>query len=227
MTAAQSEPGGSVSDAPPVATVLGVEVPTDDPEELRYLILRPLTDRYASEHGIEVSERDVEDYLAGMARLAEKGREERRARREKIAQQLEMPSLTATERDAFAKELATLNQLDRDLSDISGANPPEAEEEREARRSIAAAFIRQWKINKALYEQYGGRIIFQQGGPEPLDAYRRFLEERQARGDFEIREKDLEDGFWHYYRTDTLHSFYAADSAEEKQAFATPWWLTE
>ena len=97
-------------------------------------------------------------------------------------------------------------------------------EDAAARREIAAAFVLQWKVNKALYEKYGGRIIFQQAGPEPLDAYRRFLEEAQARGDFEIVDKGLEEGFWKYFRDDSIHSFFEPGSAEEAKVFATPPW---
>ena len=46
------------------------------------------------------------------------------------------------------------------------------------RRDTARAMIRQWKLNSAVYRRYGGRIIHQQLGPEPLDAYRKYLEER-------------------------------------------------
>ena len=89
---------------------------------------------------------------------------------------------------------------------------------------MAAAFIRQWKINRALYQQYGGRIIFQQGGPEPLDAYRKFLEEQRAHGDFVIVNKELERAFWRYYLNDAMHTFYPAGSKDEAQAFETPPW---
>ena len=69
------------------------------------------------------------------------------------------------------------------------------EEEREQltamRRSMGAALIRRWKINKSLYGTYGGRIIYQQFGPEPLDAYRQYLEERSAAGDFSIVEPGM------------------------------------
>ena len=124
---------------------------------------------------------------------------------------------------ALAAELEALDQLAAGLDEPAG----DAGEEREAREQIASAFIRQWKINRALYRQYGGRIIFQQGGPEPLDAYRAFLEEQQEKGAFRIADKALEAEFWKYYRTDSLHSFYPAGSRQEAQAFETPWWLTE
>ena len=100
-------------------------------------------------------------------------------------------------------------------------------EDKAARQEIATAFIMQWKINRALYEQYGGRIIFQQGGPEPLDAYRKFLEENAARGDVQIVDKDLEAGFWRYYRDESIHDFVKPGSAEEAKAFAAPPWLVD
>lgn len=83
------------------------------------------------------------------------------------------------------------------------------------------------KLNRALYQDYGGRIIFQQGGPEPLDAYRRFLEERQRQGAFAVLNPELEDAFWRYYRNDSIHSFFPPGSEQEAEAFRTPWWLSD
>jgi hypothetical protein len=62
----------------------------------------------------------------------------------------------------------------------------------------------------------------QQLGPEPLDAYRQYLEERQAAGDFKIHDKALEEQFWRYFTDDSIHDFYEPDRAE--QAFASPPW---
>jgi hypothetical protein len=96
-------------------------------------------------------------------------------------------------------------------------------EEQAARDQIATAFILQWKINQALYHQYGGRVIFQQGGPEPLDATRKFLEHAEARGEFTIADKALASDFWRYYRNDAMHSFYPPGK-ETKRVFASPPW---
>lgn len=212
---------------PPVAKVLGDELHATDPDELRYLILQALSQQYAAEQGIQVTEADIDAYVAGMARIAEKDRREREARRQAIERQLAAPGGDEAERQALTSELDSLNRLQRDLDEMAGQNAEDAEEARQARRTVAAAFVRQWKLNQALFRQYGGRVIFQQGGPEPLDAYRRFLEERRQRGDFEILDQDLDVRFWRYYRTDSLHSFYPSGSEEEKRAFDTPWWLSE
>ena len=100
----------------------------------------------------------------------------------------------------------------------------EAAQAEQMRRDMGRSIIRQWKLNRALYRQYGGRIIFQQFGPEPLDAYRHYLEERRSAGDFTIHQNEFEEAFWRYFTTDSMHDFYESGSAEEKQAFSTPPW---
>ena len=223
---ALAEPPASSPQPSAAATVLGTKIRTSDPEELRYLILRPLTDGYAAARGIEVTSAEIDAYIARIASVAEQDRRERDARLAGIEQQLAAPGLTDDRRSTLAAERDMLAQLARDL-DHSAATPQEAAEEAQARRTIAAAFIRQWKINQALYREYGGRIIFQQGGPEPLDAYRLFLEEQQKRGVLAIADKELEAAFWRYYTNDAIHSFYPAGSAEEAKVFQIPWWLAE
>jgi hypothetical protein len=210
----------------PAATVLGTEIRTSDPEELRYLVLRALTDRYAAERGVEVTPAEIDAYLARMAAVAERDRRERAARLAGIERQLAAPGLADDRRAALAAEHEMLAQLARDL-ELGAATPQEAAEEAQARRIVAAAFIRQWKINQTLHREYGGRIVFQQGGPEPLDAYRRFLEDQHKRGALTIADERLEAAFWRYYSDDAIHSFYPAGSAEEAQAFARPWWEAE
>ena len=97
--------------------------------------------------------------------------------------------------------------------------PDEAEEVAAMRRSMAQSMIRQWKINRSLHDRYGGRIIYQQLGPEPLDAYRLLLEQRQAEDAFAIHDPALEQGFWNYFTNDALHDFMERGSADEARAF--------
>lgn len=92
------------------------------------------------------------------------------------------------------------------------------------RREMGRALIRQWKINKSLYEAYGGRLIYQQFGPEPLDAYREYFEERQEAGDFSIDEPAMAESFWLYFTDDSKHDFMDPDGDDAKRAFAAPFW---
>jgi hypothetical protein len=91
-------------------------------------------------------------------------------------------------------------------------------------REMARGIIRQWKINKALYDQFGGRIVYQQLGPEPLDAYREFLRQREADGAFAIPDQALEASFWRFFIDDSIHDFMTPGGADEARAFTTPPW---
>jgi hypothetical protein len=125
--------------------------------------------------------------------------------------------------DAFVENMRR-GMAAKGLTAESELKPEEAAELAATRREMGRAIIRQWKINKALYNQYGGRIIYQQLGPEPLDAYRWFLEQRQAEGAFTIHDQALADEFWRYFTDESIHDFMEPDGADEARAFATPPW---
>ena len=135
-------------------------------------------------------------------------------------------SLEATDEE-IAAQLANMDRaLAEDLGDeasgMDDLTEAEQAEVRAMREDMVRSMIEQWKLNRSLYEQYGGRVIFQQFGPEPLDAYRQFLEERQAAGDFSFRDPEVEAAFWRYFRDDSMHDFFPPDEAEK--VFATPPW---
>jgi hypothetical protein len=196
-------------------------VHTRDAEELRYVVLRELTDRYVQDQGIVVTPAEKDAYVTHVQEGLAKDRAQNAARRADLAGRLAAGGLSDAERWRLAAEVASLDDLLAALGDPGTARADPQEEA--TRQQVAAAFILQWKINRALYRQYGGRIIFQQGGPEPLDAYRRFLEEAQSRGDFRIVNRSLEAAFWRYYRENSIHSFYPPGSREEARAFEAPW----
>ena len=173
---------GADTTTQPAATVLGEEVHTGDADEMQQTLLTRLFGRYADEHGIKVSDAEIDAYFESM------------------------------ERGMRAQGLTAEDEL----------SPREAAQVRQMRRDMGRAMIRQWKLNRALHEQYGGRVIFQQLGPEPLDAYRQYLEERQAAGDFKIHDKALEAQFWRYFTDDSMHDFYEPERGA--QAFASPPW---
>ena len=92
------------------------------------------------------------------------------------------------------------------------------------RRQMGASMIRQWKINRALHAEYGGRIIYQQMGPEPLDAYRAFLDQQCAAGALRFMDEQVEAAFWNYFTNEEIHDFMAPGSEDEQNAFAVPPW---
>lgn len=96
-----------------------------------------------------------------------------------------------------------------------------------AENRVARAFVEQWKVNQALYRQYGGRVVYQQGGAEPLDAYHDFFKAAQKSGDFRIVNQDFKSAFWRYYTTDSRHKFIPESGNQKEQAINTPWWMMD
>lgn len=182
-----------------------------------------MQDRYATGQGIGVTQADFDACLDAMRRMVEQDRQRRAAQREELVIELDRAPPDDPGRDELSSRIETLDQLQRSLDEMHGGSA-EFHVERE---HVATAFIRQCKVNRALYRQYGGRIIFQQGGPEPLDAWRAFLKDQHKHGTFRILDESLEKEFWKYYVTDDIHSFYPAGSREEALAFEAPWWLLE
>jgi len=210
--------------APP-ATLLGKPVDVADGEQLRDEVLRVLLARYAQDRGIGASPQEIAAYRRGVQRALERDRDTALAQRDALARQLATAQPAEAERQGLSRRLADaertaqmFEQTVRELQDPA---------DRAVRDQVAAASIVRWKTLGALYRQYGGRIIFQQAGPEPLDALRRFLEERQAQGDFAIAATALEAEFWRYFRDDAIHSFYPRGSPQEARAFGVAPWADE
>lgn len=85
---------------------------------------------------------------------------------------------------------------------------------------MARRFITNWKIDRELYRQYGGTVIFQQMNPaEPVGAYAAFFKASEKRGDFVIADEQLREDFWEYFEKE--HDFVVPP---EDIDFSTPWW---
>lgn len=209
--------------APVAGRALGTTIHTANAEELRFVALQLLTDRYAAQQGITATAEETQAYVRAVRQAMAKELARAQARRDELAAGLASGTLPAVERERLTKELELAQAAVEMLADAASPATADAADA-QARTEIAASFVRQWKINASLWRRHGGRIAYQQGGPEPLDAYRVFLEEAQARGDFRITDAALEAAFWRYYTDDARHSFYPRASPEEARAFETPPW---
>lgn len=117
-------------------------------------------------------------------------------------------------------------ELGDNYEDTSGLSDEEQAKLQRMRQQMAASAVQNWKVSRALYEQYGGRIIYQQVGPEPLDAYRLFLTEAAKGGAFEITDGDVATRFWSFFSDDQRHDFMAEGSEAALRAFDHPPWTT-
>ena len=175
-----------------------------------------LFEQYAQEKDITVTETDIEQYNQSMLRGIQRQVVNLEKKADSLQKELQAENLDEQKRSELTERLelytSFANQLNQSQEMFKKPNTP------------AGTMIRLWKIYNRLYEQYGGRVIFQQAGPEPLDAFRKFLEDQQRQGNFEFFNQEAESLFWEYYRNEKMHTFYS-DETEAKAMMQTPWWL--
>lgn len=86
---------------------------------------------------------------------------------------------------------------------------------------IAAKQVMQYQAEKAMYEEFGGRVIFRQSNPQmPIDAYSTLLSRYRDAGKLNIVDEDLREAFW-----DVFTPPFQYEVAPENIDFTQPWWL--
>jgi len=209
------------SEDPLVAEVLGMEIRTKDVSLMQAAIGQKLLEKYAEQHKIEVSQKDIDLYIADLDAFMAKDHKRREAELLETQEKLKSGSLSDEEKKKLLSSLNVLENLhNMELQeDKEKAKDPEAA--LNDKQTVANTFVKQTLINKALYKQYGGRIIAQQMGTEPYDAMYKFLKEEEKNGSFKILDKSFEAPFWNYYADESKHSFYKKGSKEEKEVLDT------
>ena len=204
-----------------IAHVLGKPVQAEDREDLTGVIFGQLLEAYAKEKKIEATEEEINAFIAKTVEMEKEDREKFEQDRKRLTEELKSGKLTADQRKEKEDELA----MKEEFLKATNLSPEDAKQVEKETREMARQYIRSWKINRELFRQYGGRAIFQQAGPEPLDAYRDFLREQEKKGAFLIKDEEAKKEFWKYFTDESMHTFYNA--ADSKKAIETPWWLMD
>lgn len=168
-------PENSRSGDAPVATLLGQPIPGHLSQESAGIIWETLTDLFAREKQLAVSDDEIEAF---------------------INSPVFQPSPDADDETAGAPD-----------------------------REMAEGWVLTWKINKALYDEYGGRISFQQYGPEPIDAYLALIMDHRDRGTFRYHDRALEAAFLNYFTNPVMAHIMAENKEEAEKIMETPFWL--
>ena len=208
-----------------IAEVLGKKLAATDKDNLNVLIFGALLEQFAKENRIEPTEEELDAFVLKTEEEERQHQIKFTEDRNKLREELKVPTLSEKERKEKEVYLQTIESILKTASEMKDQTREMEEQLRPMKRQMAYQFVRQWKINKALYAQYGGRVIFQQAGLEPLDAYRDFLKEQEQKGAFQIFDKNVEANFWRYFTNDAMHSFYSQD--EGAKFINTPWWMME
>jgi len=222
---AQSPKTYGKSDAPVAAEARGVQIRTSNPDEMAYVIKQILLQHYVEEQDLQATDKEIAQLLERKQEVMEKDRKAMDARRSEIEKALASKTPAGEERKQLEQELEALNAMHQAMTAAdSRAGTPESAA---AEARVAGAFVEQWKVNQALYRKYGGRVIYQQSGAEPLDAHYAFLKAAQKSGELTIVNKDFETVLWSYYTTDSMHQFIPESGNKKEQAINTPWWMME
>jgi len=197
-----------------IATVLGEVITVADATEIGIdsLINGALLTQFAKDNGIEATEEELTAFTDWLAANA------RESLTEFEAQRVEL--LAALEAADDASRARIQGRLDTVVSLIEARSEPPPDPA--LTRPIAKRWVENWKIQKALFDKYGGRAHYQQAGVQPFDAVIEFLQEQEAKGAFTILDDSYEDEFWAYWRSDG-HDFIPEEKAAE--LLATPMWL--
>lgn len=191
-------------------------------KQLSWRVWQGVLESYIASHQLKVAEQEVDVVSEVMHKGREEKMKEGEAARAQLQQDLKSPVLTAQTRAQLTRELALLERrLAEDRALFSPPNEQAKQTVRAAERELARNTVLQWKISKALYQQYGGKVIERHDVFEPIDAYRRYLEEQEARKTFQITDLKLRASFYQYYTA--VHT--PVDDLRVQFYFEKPWWL--
>jgi beta-lactamase regulating signal transducer with metallopeptidase domain len=203
----------------------GYESPDDySLGRLRERILRPLVEEFKKEHVVEPTEAEIAEFIVHLRQARIDRRRESAedlARRKQQLQadraRLESPDLPPQARKLLLQTIAGYEAHIAQLKKLPASPVPEMDAEHE--QFFAKWYLGNWKLQQALYKEYGGRAIFQQVGPEALDAMRDLLKQREREGYFTISDPELHDRFWEYFVNDRMHVFIP----DPDRIFKHPW----
>jgi hypothetical protein len=151
---------------------------------------------YVAGHGLAASPAEIEEALA-YHRAFERSDRAQRARklaelRERLAETELAPEVRARLED-FQATLQRLAQADLDRSATPRLSTPK-------RRARMGSWIETWKLNRALYERYGGVVGLSAWGPWPHGARAALIADYERLGLVEFADAGLRERFYAWLR---------------------------
>jgi len=191
-------------------------------ETLRNRVWSAVFGDYTERRKIEPTQAEIDSQIREQKKFMSEDRVRRAKQREELIAELKSPGLNEAQRKQKQQYLETLNSLrDHDAAREQELKDPAREKMwQESEQRVARVWVKQWKVNQALYREFGGRIIFQQAGWEPIDAYRALLDQYKANKGFVVHDPALQEAVYRYFK----HNFVYADEKKAKFYFEKPYW---
>lgn len=177
---------------------------------------------YGKQRGIEPTQAEIESNIQNHARIEKQLRIEREQQREQLKEKLKQPDLAPAELAQLAQYLQVLDSLQAfdAKRDAESKDPNRIKIQQAAQRQVATHWVRQWKLNQALHREFGGRVVFQQAGWEPIDAYRKLLNQYEASQSLTFADEKWRTAAYRYFE----HRFVYADESKARYYFEKPYW---
>lgn len=214
-------------DTKAIAMLYGNKILMRDKDNLIGIILGGLLNQYAKNIEVEATKEEIEAFISKGEKQKIEMRKDWGKRRDELLKKLEEENIPESEKKELVSDLEMFENLLNVDEELESFREREGEKIKKMQEELAKSFIRRWKINQALFRQYGGRVIFQQAGPEPIDAYYKFLKEEEKKGNFKILDRRLKKEFWDYFINDDIHTFISQTTEQGKKVFETNWFLMD
>jgi hypothetical protein len=191
-------------------------------EKLKAMVWSAVCSDYAKKRNVEPTQAEIGSHVNALRKFKKEDRARQEKERAALIEELKTPGLSETRRKQAQQYLDTLNSLrEFDGKEEKERSDPEREKQwQESERRVSAIWVKQWKVNQALFREFGGRIIFQQAGWEPIDAYRKLFEQYEANRSFVVHDRALREAVYGYFN----FKFVYADEKKAAFYFEKPYW---
>ena len=163
-------------------------------QKLHKTAWRKISDDFIKQNNLQATKVEIQEFADYQKRFMEQDRKKRKKRLKDINNQLKSNKITKSQRANLEQEKASLESLtehDKRMK-IMKLKPLSILQ----LRQIYAPWIENWKVNKTIFEKYGGVVTITKFGPAPVGARKMLIEVYAKEGKFLILHKELEGAYW-------------------------------
>jgi hypothetical protein len=178
------------------------------------VIWREVSDRYAKKNNLVATDQECEAYEKWQSEAEERSMEKRKRELSTLEGQLRSEGLSEAKRNQLVDYRKTLLLLQSHYEQMKTNPFPQ-----EVKRNVTRQWVTGYKIYRAIYEQYGGKVAITKFGLYPIEARRKLIEEHMRVGDIRFLDAGVEVEFWKNYEKGGRFV------ATKDQIDFTPYWL--
>jgi hypothetical protein len=169
----------------------------------------PVIERFVKDEKIAATPGEIADFKQTSAAKTKQHLEELDRDLLGVTQKLAAKDLSAEDRAPLEKKKEQLERTTAQMRKLDSREAPDA---------VAQQLIVAWKIERELKRKYGGRVIFQQFGPEALDGRRQLYEEAEKSGDLKFDDPGVRWVFYYYS--------HMRHTPGDEKALEKPWFFS-